>query len=157
MITIQILEDDDTIQATDWCRPLVLVTMSGGMSDYYSFESMYSGAPENNVKWVPAFEIFPAWIGNTVGELNEAFDDCSGFVPYEIVRGDIPKAHQYGKTKRQRTEDYNTYLETTVAPGGKFKGKTWKYIKEMSPGYFEWAVSVGYAKPKPTRWDADGE
>ena len=50
MITVQILEDTDTIQPTDWCRPLRLTTMSGGMSDYYSFESCYSGLPENNVK-----------------------------------------------------------------------------------------------------------
>jgi hypothetical protein len=37
MINVQILEANDIVDPEDWCRPLSIVSMSGGHSDYYSF------------------------------------------------------------------------------------------------------------------------
>jgi hypothetical protein len=108
MIDVQILEPHDTIQPTDWCRPLTLVSMSGGMSDSYSFRSMYSGTPENNVKWVPVqAQLGSVWFGQTVDSFN-----CDGMQPYEFVRGDIPKSHQLdmrGYTDISKSVLYNSH------------------------------------------------
>lgn len=91
MITIQLLEDTDLLLPTDWCRPLELVSMSGGMSDSYSFVSMYGGLPENNVKWVQVDRVFGnPWWGTPVGGLNKDND----LTPYEFARGPIPREHQ---------------------------------------------------------------
>lgn len=89
MITLQLLEKDDTVHPEDWCRPLSIVSMSGGQSDYYSFSNQYTGAPENNAKWVRVKYILGRpWHGCTV----EAIDDGLGeYVKYEFVRGDIPQ------------------------------------------------------------------
>lgn len=85
MKTIQILEDKDTIDPEDWCRPMMLITMSGGTSDSMSFKSMYSGGPENNVMWVKVKDVIgPVWGGKTVREFNNRA------VPFEFVRGHIP-------------------------------------------------------------------
>lgn len=98
MITVNILEDTDTILATDWCRPLLLVTMSGGHSDYYSFENMYSGQPENNVLWVNTNQIIGSgWVGGTVAEYNTAMEEFGKQL--EFIRGNIPSSHQYCKTR----------------------------------------------------------
>lgn len=88
MISIKILEPDDIVEPTDWCRPLHLETMSGGQSDYYSFESDYSGTAQNNVKWVRIRDVFgPCWFGKSVKELNK-------YTQHEIVRGEIPQKHR---------------------------------------------------------------
>lgn len=87
MILTNFLEDTDTIEPTDWCRPLFLTTMSGGMSDSMSFKNQYSGTPENNVKWVKVSAIFgECWFGTTLGKLNNSVG-----MKYEMVRGNIPK------------------------------------------------------------------
>lgn len=89
MITVQILEANDAVHPEDWCRPLSLMTMNGGHSDYYSFESCYTGAPENNVKWVKVKYILGhGWHGKTVKELDAGLGK---YVKYEYVRGDIPR------------------------------------------------------------------
>ena len=89
MKTLKLLEAHDTVLPEDWCRPLELETMSGGMSDSMSFTSAYSGRPENNAKWIRVKFIFgPCWYGQPVAELNG--DDAT---PYEFVRGDLPLAH----------------------------------------------------------------
>jgi hypothetical protein len=88
MKTVQILEPDDCVMPDDWCRPLRLESMSGGHSDAYSFESMYSGNPENNVKWVRIKDVFgECWFGKQAKELMI-------HIQYEIVRGDIPARHR---------------------------------------------------------------
>lgn len=88
MKTVLILEDDDKVFDSDWCRPLALVSMSGGASDSYSFYSQYTGQPENNVKWARMSWVFGEyWFGKTVKELN------GKFTPYEFMRGDIPESH----------------------------------------------------------------
>ena len=89
MITLQLLEADDHVDPEDWCRPLSIVSMSGGHSDYYSFQSQYTGAPENNVKWVKVKYILgKGWHGKTVKEIDKAL---GAFIKYEYVRGDIPQ------------------------------------------------------------------
>lgn len=91
MITVSILEKDDIVLASDWCRPLVLQTMSGGMSDSMSFKSCYSGTPENNVEWVRADCVFGSvWFSGS--STPAKFKACG--LRYEFVRGDIPKSHQ---------------------------------------------------------------
>jgi len=89
MLSIQILEKEDLISPDDWCRPLELCTMSGGLSDGMSFRSMYSGLPENNVKWTKVKDVIgKVWFGKTVSEF------CKNVVLTEFIRGDIPKQHQ---------------------------------------------------------------
>ncbi len=134
------LEDHDTILPTDWCRPLLLLTMSGGRSDDYSFTSMYTGQPENNTEWVNVDQILGEhWIGHTVGDYNAAISNCASAL--EFVRGDIPTAHQYGKTNRQLSEEHESWLQTTKVSMGKYadKGYTWSDIRDMDLSYFKWA------------------
>jgi hypothetical protein len=89
MKTVQILETNDAVDPEDWCRPLSIVSMSGGYSDYYSFQSQYTGAPENNVKWVKVKYILgKGWHGKTVADIDYGLGK---FVKYEFVRGDIPR------------------------------------------------------------------
>ena len=93
MISVQLLESSDTIDPDDWCRPLVLITMSGGYSDVMSFSNPYSGSPANNAKWVRAKHVIgKPWMGKTVGQFNRVMGDCGS--PYEFVRGDIPRSHR---------------------------------------------------------------
>lgn len=87
MRTVSILEDSDTVEPTDWCRPLQLIQ---GFSDGISFRSCYTGTPENNVKWVRAGHVLgPVWFGKTVHDLTVCLGER-----YEFVRGDIPVTHQ---------------------------------------------------------------
>ena len=107
MILINILEPGDVITKECWMRPLSLMTMSGGMSDSMSFESQYSGVPENNDKWVRVTDqIGPPWIGRTVEEFNE-------FIPYEFAIGNIPRSHQldmkgYSSYRKLHNDNQNT-------------------------------------------------
>ena len=101
MITIHILEKKDIITKGDWCRPLSIRSMSGGHSDSYSFKSMYSGAPENNVKWCRVERIMPFWIGGTVKNFRMKIDK---HLTYEFARGNIPKSHRHEDCE---APDYN--------------------------------------------------
>lgn len=139
MITIQILERNDEILPTDWCRPLSLRTMSGGHSDYFSFESCYNGQPENNVKWVNVHQIFgEVWYNKKLSELNDTLRKYGGS-GYEFVRGEIPVSHQYGITARDASIAYELYLGNTISTHPKHNGKTWAHIKRIDSAYFEWA------------------
>lgn len=138
MIQVQILEDTDVVLATDLCRPLQLVTMSGGHSDYYSFESAYSGTPENHVKWCRVEQVFgPIWFNKPVNALNKIS------VPYEFMRGQPPEKHLYGKTNREKLADYEEYLKCNVFQYGKHKEMTFYEVRHRYPSYFEWAVAQG--------------
>jgi hypothetical protein len=98
MITVSILEKDDVILPTDWCRPLELISMSGGHSDGYSFSNQYSGHPENNVEWALAGYIFGVvWFQKptTVGKLIKIMG-----MKYEFVRGEVPCDHQVKMRKK---------------------------------------------------------
>lgn len=104
MITVQILQAEDRIDPSDWCRPLTLCTMSGGMSDHMSFKSCYTGAPENNVQWVRVRDVIgECWFGRAVGEFNVKLP------PMEFVRGEVPVGH------RLNMRDYNSIAEMTGA------------------------------------------
>lgn len=106
MITVQILEADDAVDAEDWCRPLSITSMSGGHSDYYSFRNQYSGSPENNVKWVKVKYILgKGWHGKTVKQIDRGLGE---YVKYEFVRGDIPVR------QRLSLKDYNVVDHTKV-------------------------------------------
>ena len=106
MITLQLLEASDRVEPNDWCRPLSLTTMSGGYSDSYSFKSQYSGAPENNVKWVQVKYILgKGWIGKTVEQIDRGLGQ---FVKYEFVRGKLPVR------SRLSLKDYNLTDHTKV-------------------------------------------
>lgn len=90
MIILSLLEDTDILQETDWCRPLVLYTMSN-YSESYSFKSCYTGKPENNLKWCQVKDALPfGWAGRTVGEFNSRVSA----LPYEFIRGNIPQSDQ---------------------------------------------------------------
>lgn len=97
MISVQILEENDTILPTDWCRPLTLCTMSGGMSDSMSFKSQYGGTPENNVKWVLVKHQFgKCWDGQTVKAITEKLG------LYEFLRGTLPRSNQLDMAEYQK-------------------------------------------------------
>ncbi len=136
MITISMLEEDDFIEPDDWCRPLSLTSMSGGHSDFYSFESMYSGAPENNVQWVRAREVFgECWFSEPVKKVNKALE-----VKYEFVRGILPLSHTM-MSKRELEEiqaSKDEKLDLAVLRFGKHKGKTPQWILKNDPSYMQW-------------------
>jgi len=90
MVTLELLEDNDIIQETDWCRPLQILPMSS-QGDYYSFKSRYTGKPENNVEWCKVKHIIgKCWFGRTIFEFHLGMHGYR----YEFVRGNIPKTHQ---------------------------------------------------------------
>lgn len=142
MKTIQLLEDNDIVFPTDWCRPLQIISMNGGYSDYYSFESQYTGKPENNARWCRVEQIFDTVLydNNTVKQYNQYNEE------YEFIRGEIPWKHQYGKTKPELREDYMQYLANTKMRVGKYKGKSISWIKENDDSYFKWAERVDMIK-----------
>jgi hypothetical protein len=95
--------------------------MGGGQSDYYSFSNTYGGSPENNVEWVRVDAVIgDCWFGTTLGKLNKNMS-----VPYEMVRGDMPKSHQLNmkgypnlaetmKDLRARTAKQNDWAEDDI-------------------------------------------
>ena len=111
MITLQLLESDDIVEPEDWCRPLSIVSMSGGHSDYYSFKNQYTGAPENNVKWVKVKYILGrGWHGKTVREIDNGL---GRWVKYEYIRGDIPQ-RQILSLKDYNITDHTKQTEENV-------------------------------------------
>lgn len=109
MINLQLLEANDFVEAEDWCRPLSITSMSGGHSDYYSFKSQYTGAPENNVKWVKVKYILgKGWHGQTVREIDKGLGK---YVKYEFVRGSIPKRSQLDLSDYNITDHTKVYYQ----------------------------------------------
>jgi hypothetical protein len=109
MINLQLLEADDIVEPDDWCRPLSIVSMSGGHSDYYSFTNQYTGAPENNVKWVKVKYILgKPWHNKTVKEIDAGLGK---FIKYEYVRGDIPMRSRLGLASYSVTNHAAAYQE----------------------------------------------
>lgn len=136
MITISLLEGDDHLDPEDWCRPLSIVSMSGGHSDYYSFESMYSGAPENNAQWVRAREVFgDLWFGQPVKELNKGLE-----VKYEFVRGILPLSHTMMSKRELEAIQASNDEKIDLAPltFGKYAGKTPQWVLKHDPNYMQW-------------------
>lgn len=138
---IFLLEENDIIQSDDWCRPLYLISMNGGYSDYYSFECHFSGTPINNTKWCQVKRIFgDNWNGKTVAEFRKTNDE---FQKYEFVRGDIPLEHVVENTQSENKSLYKMYLDDTIMKLGKYKGKTLSKIKCTDERYFWWAIDNG--------------
>ena len=134
MITVQLLEEDDILQPTDYCRPLLLTTTSP-QSDHYSFSNTYSGLPENYVKWLRVEQKFgECWYGKPIKNLLAKIE------PYEFIRGEIPKSHLYGLTKADIRKEYNDYLATNVMSYGKYKEYTFAEIRQVDHSYFDWAT-----------------
>ena len=112
MITLQLLEAADHVDPEDWCRPLSITTMSGGQSDYYSFKSCYSGAPENNVKWVKVKYILgKGWHGKTVKQIDRGLGE---FVKYEFVRGDLPMRSRLGLNNYNVTDHTKVFNKDII-------------------------------------------
>lgn len=113
---VELLLPTDEICPTDWCRPLSIISMSGGHSDHYSFRNTYSGTPENNAKWVQVkATIGQCWFGKTVGEYNRALKDCGA--EFEFLRGDIPYTHKLnmsGYTDLSKLEDLPEDVEDDI-------------------------------------------
>ena len=104
MRTVNILEGNDKILPTDWCRPLRLITANGGHSDYMSDKSEYGGWPTNNVKWVPFAAVFgELWYNVTVNEFHTEMPHK----PYEFIRGEIPEEHQLDLTGYSDLRTFN--------------------------------------------------
>lgn len=97
MITIQLLEDNDVIQADDLVRQLSL--MYSGQSDYLETISTYGGGPVNRLGWIPAKYTCPFWVGKTVGEFTQRMGRFGS--DYEFVRGKVPNTHLEKLTKSQ--------------------------------------------------------
>lgn len=87
MITVQILESADVVGPEDWCRPMNITSMSGGMSDSYDFSPIY-----NNVRWQRVkYVLGKPWHGCTVKEIEAKLGK---YTLYEFVRGEVPPKHR---------------------------------------------------------------
>lgn len=142
MKTIYLLEATDTLLGTDWCRPLSFVSMSGGMSDSYSFENQYNGSPENNARWVTADQVFPAWIGQPLHELLLRLERMGP--RYEFVRGELPSEHtMLSKAQFLAAQESRDAAQDSQPLGfGKYKGKSPLELLKSAAGvtYLRWLV-----------------
>ena len=112
---------------------MILTTFSP-QSDVYSFYNTYSGTPENNAKWIRVDQKFgDFWFGKPVKELVMVN-------PYEFIRGEIPKSHFYGKTRKDIENEYDEYLSSNAMPYGKYQEYTFAEIKAYDISYFSWAT-----------------
>jgi hypothetical protein len=95
MISIQMLEDSDIIEATDWVRQLSLTY--DGQSDTLLTTGTYGGSRINRLGWMLAAEVCPAFVGKTVGKFNRGMDfkhrHMTEVSQYEFIRGNVPKSH----------------------------------------------------------------
>lgn len=88
MIQIQLLEEDDVINPTDFCRPLSLEYSEFGDSIFT--KATYSGSPINNMKWCRVrFILGNGWMGKKIKEYNSK----DSITKLEFVRGQIPDSH----------------------------------------------------------------
>lgn len=152
MKIIQLLESTDIVLATDYCRPLIIMSMLEGMSDEYSFEEY--GSPVNNSKWTEADRILPALINKSVGEINSKLDNMCGLT-YEFIRGELPKNHirHLTMTEWVISGHYDDYLDNTVATGGQYKGKTMRFIRDDNKNYWNYAIRQGWIKGRQDKYD----
>lgn len=149
MIHILLLEPDDMIELSDWCRPLQIATISP-YSDTIVFENMFSGKPINNSKWIEVHRVFgEVWFGASVADVNSKLEDEQ----YEFVRGNIPHSHRLSLTVSEfRDRDYRQYLRCTNLQFGKYRGKTLEYVSDNDPSYLEWLIRNGSAESVEDRY-----
>lgn len=93
MITIFLLEKEDAVLETDFCRPVVRSADFSSHSDGWVSESYYGNGPQDVMQWVRVSEVFgKCWYGKKVKELTSLPS-----VKYEFIRGKIPESHKYKK------------------------------------------------------------
>lgn len=97
-ITIQILERDDVIQATDFVRYMEIEYE--GQSDTVMTRGTYGGLPMNFFRWLKVEDAgMPYFIGKPVGFVEDWHarieKQHQPVARWEFARGPIPKAHQY--------------------------------------------------------------
>lgn len=86
MIHISILEEDDIIKPTDFCRPL---NLEYGDDGDVRTRATYSGQPINNTKWCRVhFVLGECWFGKKIKEYHSR-----GIGLMEFARGPIPNSH----------------------------------------------------------------
>jgi len=88
MITIQMLEENDIILESDYCRPLQ-ISYSSPQSDHICFTG-WGGNPINNMKWVKVSTVLGScWFGKKIKDFHKGNHNNLR----EFVRGDIPQEH----------------------------------------------------------------
>ena len=81
MISVNILEPNDQVESTDWCRPLMI--------DASNQVCTIDGHPKNNPKWAPVALVIPKHLhGQSLITIR-----CAG-LPYEFIRGNPPDHHK---------------------------------------------------------------
>ena len=86
MKQVLILDNSDTIQESDYFRPLLILYSDLGE---IHFTGTYGGRPINHFKWLPVKgDLDPSWFGKRVDEFN-----APGHTPYEFLRGTPPAGH----------------------------------------------------------------
>ena len=104
MKKIEILEKNDRVRLTDYCRPLTPDYASTGDINQ---RSPYSGRPINNLKWARVAWLFGTlFYGRTAGEINglkpwevEHPRGTGPQVQYEFARGELPASSLYEEKK----------------------------------------------------------
>lgn len=96
-ITIQILERDDVIQATDFVRYMEIEYE--GQSDTVMTRGTYGGSPMNFFRWLKVEDAgMPHFIGKLVGFVEDWHAGIERqhqpIARWEFARGSIPKSHQ---------------------------------------------------------------
>ena len=137
------LEEKDKVQPGDFCRPMHIVTMSGGHSDEYSFTCCYTGRPENHTKWVQVERHYgDMWMGNTVDEINNMSKHAT---PMEFIRGELPFNHIEPLTESEVKPLWKKHLDKLKTPKHtNGKGISFLKLYEQHRKYFEWCVDRGY-------------
>jgi len=143
MIKLSLLEDTDTILATDYVRQLDLEYV--GQSDTLFTQSTYSGIPINHLRWLEVSRAgMDFWIGKSVGEFRERMlameKQHQPVSDYEFIRGNVPQSHVLPETEQEK---YHRLYKHFRLPVGKYKGKLATFVKGCDPGYYYWAVDTG--------------
>ena len=110
MISVTILEENDTILPSDWIRPLHFPSNNYSDPNPPDSFSTYSGKPLNNIRWVKVKDLLGIyWYGKTIKELNyNSFKiGTNHLLKYEIIRGNIPISHTWQNWKQQRKDHFN--------------------------------------------------
>jgi hypothetical protein len=128
MVKIQILEQDDTITANCWYRPLNLLS---GYDDALPLTNTYGGGPINNVKWLLVGIHAPGHIGKKLKEINSpARSNCISDLKwyYEFILGTPPRQHIH----------FDMYEKYKRMSKGKYEGQFTKVVEYRDKKYYSW-------------------
>ena len=134
MVTIQLLEDDDILEPTDFYRFTRIWYM--GQSDTVETTSMYGGGVMNFFLWMRLNREYGSkgWYGKTVRAVR-GFNKSTPHQPgatFEFARGPIPVKNQMPETN----VDKRLTLGNTELTFGKYKGTTIADLNDDS--YLRW-------------------